>query len=193
MEIKINNKTYVFDDAKSFTSSIQLKDSDRSIYGYGIEVKYQNTNWIQWNKLYSSYGTTIDAIIKLKKVYGGEFRVIPLYKLDNSDFRDFKINQILSNEEEEDKNKPKKEVKIEFYICKEEFDYKFFYTNVKVLKGSIVISYIGNYYLINNPSQKIENLYDFKKYIHNFTDINLENIKYKPHFPKMIKEKLKIN
>lgn len=191
MEIKINNKTYVFDDAKSFTSSIQLKDSDRSVYGYGLEVKYTNTSWIPWNKLYSSYGTTIDAIIKLKQVYGGEFRIIPLYRMDNSDFRDFKINQILSNDDE-NKNRPKKEAKVEFYVCNEEFDYNF-YTNVKVLKGSIVISYIGSYYLINSYTQKIVNLYDFKKYIHNFKEIDLDNIKYKPHFPKIIKEKLKID
>lgn len=104
-KIVVNNKEYLIE--KSVTLPIQHTPSDVKIYGWCIECRWRRNNgeWYNWfnywnHKIYQSRESAIDASIKISKSFNDrefEYRVAALYKMEMMQYREYKIDQLLNN------------------------------------------------------------------------------------------------
>lgn len=102
MTYTINNKIYAIADSQPI--KIQAIADDVSVYGWTLEIRYKmNGEWCSWftywnNRIYNSRGSALEAATKVYPSYqeGYEFRISPLYKMNELQFRDYKIDQLLS-------------------------------------------------------------------------------------------------
>src|ERR1035437_2778004 len=125
LRITINNREHVIED--SVFISVQSCAEDIQVYGWSLESRYQYSNgeWMPWhiyynNKIYHSRETAIDAGIKsgLCNSSTCERRVVALYKMNEPQYRDYKIDKILGNS---DKNRKTYEIK--GWKLKEDYEY----------------------------------------------------------------------
>lgn len=119
----INNSRYVIED--SVFISIQSTAGDVKVYGWSLEYRFRQSDQYQWsgwwtvnNRVYQSRESTIDAAVKMKLSYdiNHEYRSIPLYRMEEPQYRDYKIDKLLN-----DKKKDVYEIK--GWRLKEDYEY----------------------------------------------------------------------
>lgn len=104
-KISVNCKEYIIDD--SLELKIQHTSADLKPYGWAVESRTNyNGQWSEWynhwnHRIYNSKSVAMDACIKLKNYQSSnyEYRIIPLYKLDNDYHRQCKLDRIFNDNE----------------------------------------------------------------------------------------------
>lgn len=94
---------FTFDKEIDLGEQQKFIDDNLKIYGWSVEIKWvnnQNSSWTNhWNhRIYNSRSVALEAIIQFKKsgIYNNiDFRILPLYVVDNSYIREISINKIL--------------------------------------------------------------------------------------------------
>ena len=120
----INNIKHVIED--SLFIKVQSSADDVSVYGWSLETRYQmrQGEWTSWytyynHRIYNTKESAIDASIKagLTNRQDRECRVIPLYRMTEPQYRDYKIDKLLGNDK-------KREVyEIKGWKLKEDYDW----------------------------------------------------------------------
>jgi hypothetical protein len=97
----INGKRYAI--AESMNIKVQASAEDVNVYGWTLEVRWKhNGDWCQWmtywnHRIYQSRNSALDAAIKVfpshNKDY--EWRIAPLYKMNQPEWRQYQIDQLL--------------------------------------------------------------------------------------------------
>lgn len=99
--IWINGYKYVVSDLYN----IKVSDipENKSIYGWALESRFITSNgWSIWsnygNKVYSSMNSALNAAMSITPTVKNNFelRIVALYKMSQAEFRDYKIEKILS-------------------------------------------------------------------------------------------------
>jgi hypothetical protein len=83
---------------------VQSSAEDVKVYGWTLEIRWRNPDgqmggWFTYwnNRIYNTQSSGIEAAIKVypsyKKDY--EWRVLPIYKMTEPEFRDYKIDQVI--------------------------------------------------------------------------------------------------
>lgn len=204
MTIRINNKDHVIED--TLFIKIQASADDVKVYGWSLEMRSKyNESWSTWhsyynNRIYQSKETAMDAYIKVCPVSPHphhEYRVTPLYIMTNPQYRDYKIEKLLSQVT------PKKTYEIKGWKLKDDYEwYKNPHTGHSIVhkKGSVYIqlengdiiksgSYTDYTYRIGSRDTL------FNKLIPNglVEEVKIEDEKWlHPHLLKELKVKLKI-
>jgi hypothetical protein len=185
--MKVNNKEYSIE--KGEISVNVLENSELKPYGYTIERKY-NSGWhTYWtNKIYSSLSSALNAIQQIPKGLHEEYRVVTLYRMTESQTREYKIKQIFGDI----KSKEERLKEIKAWKLKDDFEYP---KNRINKKGSIFIEFY-NSIIKSGQSQKTEYYWnsEIKKHLSNkdlFELIELKDEKWlHPHLLKELKEKI---
>ena len=103
MTFKINNKDYAIADSQLI--KIQAASDDVKIYGWSLEFRYKDLRggWYSWstywnNRIYASRSSALQAATKIYPSYREdyEFRVLPLYKMNEPEYREYKIHQLIN-------------------------------------------------------------------------------------------------
>lgn len=135
----INNSEYTIDGA---SIKVQSTAEDVQVYGWTLEQRYKyNNEWSSWHthynhRIYNSKESAIDASIKIGNLNHEEFRITPLYKMSDPQYREYKIDKILNN------SNTKKTYEIKGWRLKEDYDYFVHPTNGSKYthkKGSVFI------------------------------------------------------
>lgn len=173
---------------------------DIEVYGWTIESRLllNDGKWTSWfnywnHKIYNSKEIALEACSKILKNSKNECRIVPLYRMTNSQYREYKIDRIL-------KEKEKKIFEVRGWKLKEDHEYcktqnrSFVYKKgsifIRLEDGSIIKSgtsidptnFIGQRTLDGLIEKKLVDEIEIKdeKWIH-------------PHLLKVLKNKLKIN
>ena len=199
-KFRVNNIDYIIED-NSFIK-VQSSIEDVEIYGWALESripKYQ-TDWSTHygNHLYQSRQSALDAYIKINDPTNSyntsfywEFRVVPLYKLSEPEYRDMKINKILDTN--------KKEYEIKGWKVKEDLNdaHVRYGKSTHFKKGSLFIQ-LENGSIIK-PGISFKGYYINRKFIDEMIDkelveeVNITDEKWShPHLIKELKAKFKI-
>lgn len=118
--MKVNNKEYVVEE-NELTINL-LENKEMVAYGYSIEMKFrENSSWSTYwtNKIYGSLNSALNAIKQIPKGSQEEFRIVSLYKMSNSDIREYKIKQVLGDV----KTKEDKLSQVKAWKAKKDFEY----------------------------------------------------------------------
>jgi len=138
----VNGKRYAITD--SMNIKVQASAEDVQVYGWTLEVRWKhNGEWHQWmtywnHRIYQTRQSALDAAIKVypathQKDY--EWRIAPLYKMNDPQFRDYQIDQLLNHNPHQKKDK-----EIKAWRVIEEHEEIFNNTNkVNIKKGTIFI------------------------------------------------------
>jgi hypothetical protein len=199
----VNNKDYVIED--SFPIKIQAQAGDVQVYGYTLEVRWksQNDDWYDWmtywnHRIYVSRSSALDAAIKVFPSYnkGYEWRITPLYKMTEPQYRDYKIDQLLSSAP----NREPKVYEIRAWKVKEDCQIVSDKTNKisNYKKGQIFIQKEnGEVIFIKDPNTPL-NYYERSKLHNNLIpegkvqEVEIGNEKWvHPHLCKELKTKIK--
>lgn len=94
---------YSLENKFSFEEQIEFKDDDLKVYGWIVEMKsrkYERLGWENyWNKrVYHSRVVAMEALNQVSNVgyfNDYEFRIRPLYEVDNQYYRNIKISKLL--------------------------------------------------------------------------------------------------
>ena len=101
----VNSNRYVFKPEFELKEEIRIDGDGFEAYGWIIEMSWDYGNGkVVWNnhynhKIYSSEKAAIDAINQMRQTpyyKKNEFRIITLYRVDKSFFRNLTINKILT-------------------------------------------------------------------------------------------------
>jgi hypothetical protein len=137
----INGKRYVI--IEKDVMNIKVQASDVNVYGWTLEVRWKyNGDWNQWmtywnNRIYQSRSSAMEAAIKVYPSYQKdyEWRIAPLYKMNQPEWRHYQIDQLLWDSP----NKEKKE-EIKAWKVKENCEIEFQNNHkVKFKKGEIFL------------------------------------------------------
>ena len=203
MTYTINSKEYAIADSQLI--KIQAIADDVHLYGWSLEVRWKDNKgeWYSWmaywnHRIYTSRSSALDAATKIYPSFhdGYEWRIVPIYKMTEPEYRDYKIDQLLSSTP----NKNPKIYEIKAWKAKE--DCEIFYERTKntfkYKKGTLFIqmedgnvrsikdqtsgmNYHDRYQLFNNLI--VENLVE---------EVNIQNEKWvHPHLCKELKKKIK--
>lgn len=206
MTYTINNKEYAIADSQIV--QIQSVANDIQIYGWSLEVRWKDTkgdwyNWMTyWNhRIYVSRSSALDAATKIYPIYnnGYEWRIVPIYKMTEPQFRDYKIDLLINT------NKVEREPKVyEIKAWKVKEDCEITYEkNNKTYKYSKRTLFIqmedGNIRLVKNPTEPNSIIYSNAKMIledliknEQVEEVNIKNEKWAhPHLCKELKRKIK--
>ena len=204
MTYTINSKEYAIADSQLI--KVQAVADDVHLYGWSLEVRYRMSDgnfctWFTyWNhRVYVSRNSALDAATKVytKSSPGYEYRIVPIYKMTEPEFRDYKIDQLLTPNRV---NKEPKVYEIKAWKVKEdcEITYERTRSTFKYKKGTLFIqmedgnvrsikdqtsgmNYHDRYQLFNNLI--VENLVE---------EVNIQNEKWShPHLCKELKKKIK--
>ena len=204
MTYTINNKEYAIADSQLI--KIQAVADDVQIYGWSLEVRWKDNkgefyNWsTYWNhRIYVSRSSALDAATKVFPSYnnGYEWRIVPLYKMNESQFRDYKIDQLLRPNTVE--RKPKV-YEIKAWKVKEDCEIFYERTNktFKYKKGTLFIQMEdGNIKSIKDQTTGMshnDRHQLFNDLIKNeqVEEVNIQNEKWAhPHLCKELKTKIK--
>lgn len=102
--IWMNGHKYIISDLQKI--KIQDIPESKSVYGWSLEYRYlmgNSVGWSSWlsykNKIYTTISSTTGAVVDIIPNYrnGFEWRLVALYKMSDSEFRDYKIEKILSD------------------------------------------------------------------------------------------------
>jgi hypothetical protein len=101
---KLEKDNYVYKEKflleEKFSISIGQYPENISIYGYIIEFKISRFWHIYYSKkFYKTKESAIDALNQLNKCkcIDQEFRLVPLFTMNNIQWRDYTISQIIKN------------------------------------------------------------------------------------------------
>jgi len=196
----VNGKLYAIAD--SMNIKVQASAENVQVYGWTLEVRWKHDGgWYPWmtywnHRIYQTRQSALDAATKVYPSYQKdyEWRIAPLYKMNEPQFRDYQIDQLLNDNPNQKKSK-------EIKAWRAIEDYEETHSNnhkIKVKKGTIFIqlengniiragttseptSY-GSGYLLNNyllPRGKVK-------------EIDIRNEKWiHPHLCKELKTKIK--
>jgi hypothetical protein len=194
----INGKIFAVENVQIF--KYQPPSENHKVYGWTLEVRIKHRDgWGQWftynNKIYNSHSSAVGAVLqshlsRLKDTY--EWRIRPLYVMNDNELRDYKIDQLLNQEN------TKKQYQIKAWKVIEDCEVNYQnLTTYKYKKGTLFIQ-------LENGS--IINLRDHSKGIHRqdgyqlkndlipnglVEEVKLEDEKWAhPHLLKELKKKL---
>jgi hypothetical protein len=204
--INIGNKIYAIES----TSYVPVQEVpfDRKVYGWTLETRYKDNrgNYYPWciysnKKVYSTRSSAIEAGIKISKVsyYASkdiEYRVGALYMMDTMEWRDYKINEILTSTTREI------DYTIQAWKVKDDFVYEWgpniSKSQTTYKKGTLFIKY-GNEILISGTPSDFTRRgmnYTFdtlKEKGLQFEEVDIMNEKWvHPHLIIEIKNKLNV-
>jgi hypothetical protein len=200
----VNNKNYAIED--SFPIKIQSQAGDVSVYGYTLEVRWkdQKGEWYSWmtywnHRIYISRSSALDAAIKVFPSYrdGYEWRITPIYKMTEPEYRDYKIDQLLS---ETKVNREPNVYEIKAWKVKD--DCEIFYENTKhtykYSKGTLFIQ-VENGNIVTIKDQRSVVGYGSRHQLFNelikdekVEQVDIQNEKWAhPHLCKELKTKIK--
>lgn len=194
---KINGKDWVVDESMSF--KVQSSSENIRIYGYTLEFRYPYNSqgietWTQWytyctNKIYNSPTSASQAGIQSSKIFkGSEWRIMPLYVMDQQQFRDFKINRLFNDGKDESKYEIKGWKVKDDIDDGEGFQYRKNTLFIQLENGTII--YLSN----KTDKTKYDYRHHLKKLIDNkeVDEVNIKDEKWA--YPHLLKElKLKLN
>ena len=201
----INRKDYAIEKSIIFQS--QSSAEDIRPYGYTLEVRWRdnkNDDWYGWltywnYKIYSSIHVANESAHKCylsssKQEF--EWRVRPLYVMDQMEYRNFKIDKLLKEEE------PKEPKKHEIKGWKVKEDVEVDYSNgrkFKYKKGTLFIQLEnGNIIRVNGPSEPTFHGDSYQLKNNLIPNNQLEEVEIKdekwahPHLLKELKTKFKL-
>jgi hypothetical protein len=97
----INGKRFAIAD--SMNIKVQASFEDIQVYGWTLEVRWKhNGEWHQWmtywnHRIYQTRQSALDAAIKVYPSYHKdyEWRIAPLYKMNQPEWRQYQIDQLL--------------------------------------------------------------------------------------------------
>jgi hypothetical protein len=188
-------KEYLIDKSELI---IQVEENEGLVpYGYSIEQKYNSTSWhTYWtNAIYNSLSSALNAITQIPKSKDNEYRIVPLYRLQGSAFREYKINEILK----ETKSKEQRLREIKAWKSKIDFEYPVGLKKSNIIKRGSVFIQLENGTIIKSGQTEKTRYYwsnDIKKHLENsdlFEEVELKDEKWLyPHLLKELKNKLKL-
>ena len=201
----INNKDYAIEDSIIFQS--QASADDIRPYGYTLEVRWRdnkNDDWCGWltywnYKIYSSIQVANESAHKCylsssKQEF--EWRVRPLYVMDQMEYRNFKIDKLLK----EDESKEPKKYEIKGWKVKEDVEVEYSNGNkFKYKKGTLFIQLEnGNIFRVNGPSvpTSLGDHYQLRNNLipnNHVIEVDIKDEKWShPHLLKQLKTKFKL-
>jgi hypothetical protein len=168
------------------------------VYGWTVELRRKSHSSEDWfinykNKIYGSQNVALDAAIKIindfrqkgsNANYFHDFKIIPIYKMDDSEYREWKIDQIIDKTESTD-NKKIKSWKLKEDVLYYRSEYK---------SGTIFIELSNGCIITPNesiPSRRVSKSF-IHKHINILEEIDIIDEKWvHPHLLKELKLKLK--
>ena len=212
MNYTINNKEYAIADSQLI--KIQAVADDVHLYGWSLEIRYRMSggefcSWFTyWNhRVYTSRSSALDAATKVypRSSPGYEWRIVPLYKMTEPEYRDYKIDLLLTP------NRVNKEPKVyEIKAWKSKNDIEVEIPNkypsnkpylYKCKKNTMFIQMEdGNIRIVKNSTEPKSIMYEHSRYILEYLienelveEVNIQNEKWAhPHLCKELKKKIKL-
>ena len=196
----VNNKTWAVEESVNFKT--QSMSDDVHTYGWTLEVRWIDGRgeWCGWtpywnSKIYYSAQQATEAALKCylsKSIH--EWRVRPLYVMDEMEYRNFKLDKLLNTNTESKKHeikgwKVKENVEVE-YDNGHKSKYK---------KGTLFIQLEnGGIFRVTGPSEKTK--YGDKYSLNNYlipnghvVEVEIKDEKWAhPHLIKELKTKFKL-
>lgn len=206
MTYTINNKEYAIADSQLI--KIQAVADDVHLYGWSLEVRWKDNkgewyNWMTyWNhRVYTSRSSALDAATKVYPSYhdGYEWRIVPIYKMTEPEYRDYKIDQLLMPNRA---NKEPKVYEIKAWKVKEDCEITYERNNrtYKYSKSTLFIQMEdGNIRLVKNSTESNSIIHSNARMIlddliknEQVEEVNIKNEKWAhPHLCKELKRKIK--
>jgi hypothetical protein len=206
MTYTINNREYAIADSQLI--KIQAVADDVHLYGWSLEVRYKMSDgefcsWFTyWNhRVYTSRSSALDAATKVytSSSPSYEYRIVPLYKMTEPEYREYKIDQLLTPNRV---NREPKVYEIKAWKVKEdcEINYKRNNMTYKYKKSTLFIQMEdGNIRIVKNSIEPNSIIYSHAKMIledliknEQVEEVNIKNEKWAhPHLCKELKKKIK--
>ena len=197
----IGNRIYKVEDFTQF--KVQSEADDVQIYGWTLETRYKhNGDWTDWftywnHRIYTSRHSALDAATKvfISSREGYEWRICPLYKMTQPQYREWKIDQLIS-----DKNSEKKVAEIKVWKIKEDLEIDMNNGNKRIFKkGSLIIQKEnGSYIEVQNQTDGLIGFWYSRILKEDFIpngkveEVDIQNEKWcHPHLCKELKTKIK--
>jgi hypothetical protein len=194
------NKIWAVEESIVFQT--QAVAEEKNPYGWTFEIRWKDTNtgdWYPWTtywnrKIYYSAQSANEAAISALKGSKHEWRIKPLYTMEQQEYRNFKIDKLLSGRSYEPKKyelmawKVKKDCQVK-YDNGNIFNYKKGTLFIQLERGDII-------QIENTTKNRIGGKYQlFNDLIPGgfVQEVKIEDEKWShPHLLKEIKNKLKI-
>jgi hypothetical protein len=213
MTYTINNKEYAIADSQLI--KIQAVADDVHLYGWSLEVRWKDSKgeWYSWvtywnHRVYTSRSSALDAATKVypRSSPGYEWRIVPLYKMTEPEYREYKIDQLLTPNKV---NKEPKVYEIKTWKAKENIEKEIqrdqYPQNGKVLykckKNTMFIQMEdGNIRVVRNSTDPNSIIYTHARWTLDdlikselVEEVNIKNEKWAhPHLCKELKKKIKL-
>jgi hypothetical protein len=206
MTYTINNKEYAIADSQLI--KIQAVADDVNLYGWSLEVRWKDNKgeWYSWmtywnHRIYTSRSSALDAATKIYPSYhnGYEWRIVPIYKMTEPEYREYKIDQLLMPNRV---NKEPKVYEIKAWKVKEDCEITYERNNrtYKYSKSTLFIQMEdGNIRLVKNSTESNSIINSQARMIlddliknEQVEEVNIKNEKWAhPHLCKELKKKIK--
>ena len=206
MTYTINNKEYAIADSQLI--KIQAVADDVHLYGWSLEVRWKDNKgeWYSWmtywnHRVYTSRSSALDAATKIYPSFhdGYEWRIVPIYKMTEPEYRDYKIDQLLMPNRA---NKEPKVYEIKAWKVKEDCEITYERNNrtYKYSKSTLFIQMEdGNIRLVKNSTESNSIIHLHARMIlddliknEQVEEVNIKNEKWAhPHLCKELKRKIK--
>jgi hypothetical protein len=206
MTYTINNKEYAIADSQLI--KIQAVADDVNLYGWSLEVRWKDNKgeWYSWmtywnHRIYTSRSSALDAATKIYPSYhdGYEWRIVPIYKMTEPEYREYKIDQLLMPNRV---NKEPKVYEIKAWKVKEDCEITYERNNrtYKYSKSTLFIQMEdGNIRLVKNSTESNSIIHSQARMIlddliknEQVEEVNIKNEKWAhPHLCKELKKKIK--
>lgn len=191
---RVDGNDYSIDDFDVI--KVQSVDNDIKPYGWVIEIKWNkyDDSWQTYftNKIYNSHSSAMLAAISVKKLFKmtHDFRITAIYAMDQNFYRNYKINELLS-----ESSKAKK-FELKAWKMKEDLTTP---SKLKLVNGETVFIQLENGRIIKSGTPTEETSSGFRRLLFdNLIPNNLvEEIELKdekwlyPHLLKELKNKIK--
>ena len=210
MNYTINGKEYAIADSQLI--KVQAVADDVHLYGWSLEVRWrrQNGEWYNWmtywnHRIYVNRSAALDAAGKIFPHWTfdsngeSEWRIVPIYKMTEPEYRDYKIDQLLNTSKV---NKEPKVYEIKAWKVKEDCEVKYErnHSIYKYSKNTLFIQMEeGNIRVVKNKTERNKTIYSNSRMIlddliknEQVEEVNIKNEKWAhPHLCKELKIKLK--
>ena len=206
MTYTINNKEYAIADSQLI--KVQAVAEDVNLYGWSLEVRWKDNKgeWYSWmtywnHRIYTSRSSALDAATKVYPSYhdGYEWRILPIYKMTEPEYREYKIDQLLMPNRA---NKEPKVYEIKAWKVKEDCEITYERNNrtYKYSKSTLFIQMEdGNIRLVKNSTESNSIIHSQARMIlddliknEQVEEVNIKNEKWAhPHLCKELKKKIK--
>ena len=206
MTYTINNKEYAIADSQLI--KVQAVAEDVNLYGWSLEVRWKDNKgeWYSWmtywnHRIYTSRSSALDAATKVYPSYhdGYEWRILPIYKMTEPEYREYKIDQLLMPNRV---NKEPKVYEIKAWKVKEDCEITYERNNrtYKYSKSTLFIQMEdGNIRLVKNSTESNSIIHSQARMIlddliknEQVEEVNIQNEKWAhPHLCKELKKKIK--